>query len=285
VRSIRSLLGLAFVLSCLAAAGAVPVASASAASSRAPQYLALGDSVPVWNGIESYPYRILARYQRQLHHLSLDDIAVSGETTTSMLEGGQYQAALRFLRAHRRHVALITIDIGGNDVVGCVGPAGIDEQCATQARATIKRNLGKMLAGLRAAAPRVPLFGMTYYNPFLGDWLAGGAARALTLATTPGLLALNRELTQIYGGAKRTADVQTAFRATDFKTIVPSPWGDVPIGVKRACTWLDIGCHPGALEDFGDDPNLAGAAVIASAFERKIGVLSTPGRARRTASR
>jgi lysophospholipase L1-like esterase len=254
---------------------AVAVTAASPNARAKPlYYLALGDSVPVWNGAKSYPYRILAHYQPRLRGLMLDDIAVSGATTESMLTGGQYDTALQFLRAHRGHVALITIDIGGNDLVGCIGVTGIDPACATQARATIKRNLRKMLGGLRASAPHVPLFGMTYYNPFLGNWLAGGAGRSLTRATTPGLLALNHELTSLYGGAKTTADVQGAFAATDFKKIVPSPWGAIPIAVKRACSWLDITCRAGAPEGFGDDPNPIGAAVIASAFERRIGVLS-----------
>jgi lysophospholipase L1-like esterase len=235
-------------------------------------YLALGDSVPVWNGTQSYPYRILAHFSRNFASLTLDDIAVSGATTSSMLSGGQYQSALQFLNLHRGHVALITIDIGGNDVVGCVGLNGIDESCASGARAQIKRNLSTMLAGLRRAAPHVPLFGMTYYNPFLGNWLAGGVVRAQTLATTPGLVALNRELTTLYG-ARKTADVQGAFKATDLKTMVPSQWGSVPIGVKRACSWLDIVCQQGSPEQFGDDPNVTGARVIASAFERRIGVL------------
>lgn len=267
------------VLSLLAiGAAAVNVSAAAGAASRpAPAtrsyYLALGDSVPVWNGTQSYPYRILAHYQRTLRGLRLDDIAISGATTESMRTGGQYHAALRFLRRHRGHVALITIDIGGNDVVGCVGPTGIDQSCATEALATVKRNLGTMLAGLRAAAPHVPLVGMTYYNPFLGNWLAGEPARSLTLRTTPGLLALNHELTRLYGGPNNTADVQRAFGATNFKAIVASRWGTIPIAVKRACSWLDIVCNTGALEGFGDDPNLTGAAKIALAFERTIGVL------------
>jgi lysophospholipase L1-like esterase len=267
------------VLSLLAiGAPAVNVSTAAGATSRTATatrsyYLALGDSVPVWNGTQSYPYRILAHYQRRLRGLRLDDIAISGATTGSMRTGGQYHAALQFLRRHRGHVTLITIDIGGNDVVACVGPTGIDQSCATQARATIKRNLDTMLTGLRASAPHVPLVGMTYYNPFLGNWLAGEPARSLALATTPGLLALNHELTRLYGGPKKTADVQGAFRATDFKTMVPSQWGTIPIAVKRACSWLDIVCNTGALEGFGDDPNLTGAAKIAMTFERTIGVL------------
>lgn len=254
------------------ASGVVTVAAGKAVATPW-YYLALGDSVPVWDGTQSYPYRILAHYKRRLGGLTLDDIAVSGATTASMLNGGEYQTALRFLRAHRGHVALITIDIGGNDLVGCISGTGIDEMCTTRAREAIKSNLSTMLAGLRTAAPHVALFGMTYYNPFLGNWLAGGAARSLTLGTTPVLLALNHELTSLYGAAKKTADVQGAFKATDFTTMVPSQWGTVPVAVKRACSWLDIVCQKGALEGFGDDPNIAGAAVIASAFEHKIGVL------------
>jgi hypothetical protein len=269
---LRITLGLA-VVSLLAAGAIAASAAAHKANPTRSYYLALGDSVPVWNGTQSYPYRILAHYQRRLRGLALDDIAVSGATTGSMLRGGQYHTALQFLRAHRGHVAMITIDIGGNDLVGCVTASGIDQRCGTQARATIRRNLGKMLAGLRAAAPHVPLIGMTYYNPFVGDWLAGGVARSLVLATTPGLLALNHELTRLYGGAKKTADVQSAFRATDFTTIVSSRWGTIPIAVKRACSWLDIVCNNGALEGFGDDPNVTGAARIARAFERTIGML------------
>jgi lysophospholipase L1-like esterase len=261
----------------LLAVGAVAVNAAAANAKTHPKpqyYLALGDSVAdVPPGNQSYPYRILAHYQRKLGSLTLTNLAVPGATTGSMRAGGQYQAALQFLRAHRGHVALITIDIGGNDFVGCVGFSGVDQACETQALTTIRQNLGPMIAGLRSAAPHVELIGMTYYNPFLGNWLAGGAARSLTLGTVPGLVTLNQELTGLYGGPNKTADVQGAFKETDFNTIVSSPWGSVPIAVERACSWLDIVCNTGALEGFGEHPNPTGAAVIASAFERRIGTL------------
>jgi hypothetical protein len=219
----------------------------------------------------SYPYLILARYHRKLPGLSLEDLAVPGATTTSVL-GGQYPSALRFLGRHKRHVALITIDIGGNDILGCGIPSGVtpNSPCASHARATIKHNLTKMLRGLHAAAPGVPVIGMSYYDPFLGDWLAGGAFRSFALSTLPGLIALNQELISLYGGTKNTADVQGTFRSTDFKTIVSSPWGRIPIAVNRACSWLDIQCHAGAPEGFGEHPNNAGAAAIASAFKQTI---------------
>jgi hypothetical protein len=244
---------------------------------RASYYLALGDSVAVATGRSSYPYLILARYRRTQPGLRLDDIAVAGATTTSMLSG-QYAAARRFLKAHRGRVSLVTIDIGGDDVAGCFGPAGVDQACYSQAQATIKHNLGTMLAGVRSAAPGVRIIGMTYYNPFLGYWLAGGAFRSFALSTVSPGAALNNELTALYGAAKKTADVRGAFHATDLTTFVASRWGEVPIAVARACSWLAIQCHPGAAEGFGLDPNAAGEAHIASAFERTIGVLCGPRR-------
>ena len=244
---------------------------------RASYYLALGDSVAVAAGRSSYPYLLLARYRRTQPGLRVDDIAVAGATTTAVL-AGQYAAARRFLKTHRSRVSLVTIDIGGDDVAGCFGPAGVDQACYSQAQATIKRNLAKMLAGLRGVAPKVRIIGMTYYNPFLGYWLAGGAFRSFALSTVSPGAALNKELTALYGGAKKTADVQGAFHATDLTTLVASRWGDVPIAVARACSWLAIQCHPGAPEGFGLDPNATGEAHIASAFERTIGVLCSPGR-------
>ena len=225
----------------------------------------------MWNGTRSYPYLIAAHLSHRIHGLTVEDLAISGESTSTMLQGEQYTAALGLLKRHRGRVALITIDIGGNDIVPCVlqgliGPTG---PCSVQVRATIRRNLSAMLRGLRAAARGVPIYGMTYYDPFLGDWLGRGAPRAQALATLPGLRLLNRELVALYG-SRRTADVQGTFRSLNFSSRVASPWGLVPPAVARACTWLDISCHVGAAEGFGDDPNFAGAAAIAGAFERLI---------------
>jgi hypothetical protein len=225
----------------------------------------------MWNDTHSYPYVIASHVRRRIHHLTVEDLAVSGETSSTMLARGQYASARRFLRAHQRRVALITIDIGGNDIAPCVlrGLVGPSNPCGVHARAEIRRNLSKMLRGLRTVAHGAPIYGMTYYDPFLGDWLAGGTPRARALATLPGLRLLNRELVSLYG-ARRTADVQDTFRSFNFGSRVASPWGRVPPAVARVCAWLDIGCHAGAAEEFGDDPNLAGAAAIGAAFDRVI---------------
>jgi lysophospholipase L1-like esterase len=243
---------------------------AAPASADRPRYLALGDSVPVWNGKRSYPNLIQRHLRHRLPRLALRNLAASGATTDSMLKGSQYLEARRYLRAHRGHVALITIDIGGNDIVGCAGMGGPDSPCSKRALAQINRNLTTMLRGLRRSAPRVPVIGMTYYDPYLGYWLAGGDYRDLALSTVPGLVELNKLLTKVYGGRAKTADVEGAFRSTDLNTMVASRWGTVPVAVARACSWLDITCVPGQPEGFGDDPNAKGAKVIARAFERKI---------------
>ena len=195
-----------------------PGRAASTRPGRVSYYLALGDSVPMWNGTRSYPYLIRAHYQRKLPGLRLDDIAVSGETTTSMRDF-QYPKALRFLRTHKRRVALITIDIGGNDIVGCSVPAGLDPTgpCVMKARATIKRNLSVMLAGLHKAAPGVPVIGMNYYDPFLAQYLTGTSGQNVAFASVSLAKQVNGDLASAY----RAKHFKVADAATAFDTYVP----------------------------------------------------------------
>lgn len=239
-------------------------------------YLALGDSVPVWDGTHSYAHLLENHYAARDPGLVLEDMAVSEATSSSMRNGGQYQAALRFLHRHAGHIALITIDIGGNDVVHCAGPTGIDPDCVSSGLATAEKNITAMLAGLRSAAPSVPLFGMNYYDPFLGDWLAGGQARTLALDSLSVVASLNGEMDNLYGGRSTTADVAGVFQTANDTTMVGSPWGRVPVDVDRACSWLDITCQAGSTEGFGDDPNIDGQKRIAAVFERTIGRLRSP---------
>ena len=97
-----------------------------------------------------------------------------GETTASMItpdlpfegrnahnpcqypHGSQLAEAVSFLHAHQKFVALVTIDIGPNDLFRGGGvPA-------------ITTNLPVILAALReAAGPGVPIIGMNFYDPFL----------------------------------------------------------------------------------------------------------------------
>jgi hypothetical protein len=239
----------------------------------------------MWNGTHSYPYLIVNHYQTTVPHLTLVDMACSGETTSSMLShslcapgGSQYRNALSFLNAHAGKIALVTIDIGGNDIVNCIYVAN-PATCFANGLKTMQKNLTTIVNGLRTAThSKVPIFGMNYYDPLLGDWLAGpGPTRSLAISSIAGVATLNKDMTTVYVKAKMpVADVATAYQSSDMTHFVSSKWGRIPVAVDRACAWLDITCRKGAAEGFGDDPNNAGAVVIAHAFEKKIGTLHAP---------
>jgi len=256
------------------------------ASARGPIYLALGDSAPVWNGNDSYPNHIASYYSPSIPDLELVNLAQSGATTSSMLKGpnggasSQQQQAGAFVHAHQGSIALITIDIGGNDILGCITSAtSASTTCIQKAEATMVTNLDSILTGLRqAVGPSVRIVGMTYYDPFLGDWLAGGADRTAAVGSVSLLTQLNSLLSGAYEAAgAQVADVQNAFQSTDLSTTVASAWGQIPIAVEEACTLLDITCRAGQTEGFGDDPNPGGGEVIARAFESTIRLLKPPG--------
>jgi len=142
----------------------------------------------------------------------------------------------------------------------------------------MQTNLATILAGLRQAAGAGTRFvGMNIYNPVLGDWLAPGAGRALALAAVTGVNLLSADMEKRFAAAGiPVANVENAFESTDLERFVSSPWGRVPVAVDVACRLLDITCRRGAVEGFGDDPNTAGAVVIAGAFEKVIGTLGPP---------
>jgi hypothetical protein len=238
----------------------------------------------MWDGTKSYPYLITNRYvHSSVPGLRLVDMSCSAETTESMVSGStcapggsQYDNALAFLHSYKGRIALITIGIGGNDVVGCTSRPDA-ESCFVGGLKSMESNLSAILAGLRGAAGNgVPIVGMNVFDPLLGDWLASGQGRSIATAAAAGLRLLSQTMGRAYAGASMPmADVLGAFRSSDLTDLVNSRWGRVPIAVVRACTLLDIVCHRGSFIGFGDDPNDAGAMVIAHAFERVIGHLDS----------
>ncbi len=246
-------------------------------------YLALGDSLATGFAAgpgQGYVDLLEAHYQAENPNLVEVDFGCSSETTQTMLDGGicsfgglsQEDAAVAFLNAHPGQVALVTIDIGGNDIVFCSDPT-----CFANALTTMDANVATILSRLRAAAgPDVPFYGMTYFDPLLGNWLDGTSGQALADATVPLLDELNAHLVTDYSAVGApSADVAGAFASDDF-TLVDTPWGTIPRNVYNACRWLDITCTPGQPEGFGDDANAAGYQVIAAAFEAVIAPLPPP---------
>src|SRR5262245_5224228 len=131
------------------------------------------------------------------------------ETTVTMLKGdgtcsyspfrSQLAAAADFLRRNRGSVALVTIDIGANDIEPCGSLEGIDAECVKKAFFSVSANLPPILAALRlAAGPNVPIIGMNYYNPFLPVWLTGPEGQEIAQDSAEKLAAFNGLLGAIY---------------------------------------------------------------------------------------
>jgi lysophospholipase L1-like esterase len=242
-------------------------------------YVAVGDSLgagPERGGdVNDYPEQLLVSLQQDDANLRLVRFGCGGESTTSMISAGlrwegrgeryfcsyphgsQLADAVRFLEAHRQFVSLVTIGIGGNDVLPCM--LELDQTCLAEGVAAIEQNLPLILSALRAAAGAdVPIVGMNYYNPFLALWFTSPAFAAA--ANQVFVQQLSPALAAAYADAGEPfANVETAFSTTDWTLE-----GGVPLNVVRICEWTQMCTGP-----FGPQsvhPNAAGHTVIANEF-------------------
>jgi lysophospholipase L1-like esterase len=265
--------------------GAVAVApTAGAATPRTtPTYyqLSLGDSLAAGTGASvpanDYVNLVAAHEAAAFPGLTVENLACGGATTTTMLGGGgactysdgtQLAQAEAFLTANPGQVPFITIDIGANNVDGCLTGSSIDVSCISSGLSAVQTELPQIIAGLEKAAPGVPIFGMDYYNPFLAEWVLGGAAgpglavQSATLSTL-----FNGSLTQIYGaGGAIPVDVQGVFVTQDFALTGSYNGATVPQNVSRTCAWTHM-CDNSGLTIHAND---VGHAMIAGAFDRAI---------------
>jgi lysophospholipase L1-like esterase len=252
-----------------------------------PYYLALGDSLsrgiqPLPDGTlvptnRGYVDDLYAIYRLKHPFLQLKKLGCSGETTTTMITGGvcdytagnQLAQAIAFIQTHR--VVLITISIGGDDVLHCISTTGdYESSCVQNGVAAVGNNLPQIVSALRiAAGPTVPIVGANYYDPFLAAWvlLPPPAGTTLALDSLQFTLLLNTLLENIYTGfGVPVADVARAYRITDFSNV---PGFNLPLNVLLELAWTWIGAPPPRGPDI--HPNATGYAVIAGAFVRKIG--------------
>ena len=134
VRRVACALGLA-----LATVAASPAVASADTSPPPTYYLPLGDSLaagyqPGGQGDtnQGYANQLFTTLTSGSNNpgLQLQKLGCSGETTTTMLNGGictypgtgansQVEAAVQFLAAHPGRVKYVTIDIGANDVQKC----------------------------------------------------------------------------------------------------------------------------------------------------------------------
>jgi lysophospholipase L1-like esterase len=220
-------------------------------------------------------------------HLQLMKLGCPGETSSSMIlgagatppspctyaEGSQLAAAAAFILTHR--VAFITMDIGANDVDGCITTAD-PQACVVAALPVIAHNVGQVVGTLQAyiagSGQKTRIFGMNYYDPFLAAWLCppsgppgcplGQAQAQQTEVLTE---ALNVTLLGAYSffGVK-AANVQLAYQTSNFDIVQPI---GLPVNVLEICinTWM---CSEGNIH-----ANDTGYQIIADAFLKLSAVL------------
>lgn len=166
---------------------ASPVASPATAPGTASDppapgdvYLALGDSVAAGIGAgtpgeDGYPALLHGYLGRQAGHpVALVNLAVPGESSDSLVSGGQLDRALRAIADAQgvgRRVSPVTLTIGGNDILR----AGSDPAAREGVIAGVATNVARTLEALRGALLPAPdgrqsdLVVTTYYDLTGGD--------------------------------------------------------------------------------------------------------------------
>jgi lysophospholipase L1-like esterase len=167
------------------------VDATSAAGS--PVYVALGDSLAANVGVANARDGYVSRFHNQLElrdgaDYGLRNFGVSGETTGTLIRGGQLDAAVAFMEDNA--VAYVTVDIGANNLLGHLGSDACSESlddpdCQSRLEATFDSygpDMEVILGEIREAAPDATILFLTAYNPFslgLGTALEGATDAAL----------------------------------------------------------------------------------------------------------
>jgi len=211
--------------------------------------------------------------------LQLSEIGCAGETTLTMLIGGDtcYQSpntqlldAVSFLAAHQDESGLVTVDLGFNDIRPCMHNVGVDQSCLRQKLELVREQLPIVLSTLKAAAgPDVIFVGVGHYDPYLADALDGTPGAIFAEESHVAIERLERILSKVYGAADvAMADVGKAFNTDDADPVTLAGVGTVPDNVAEVCllTWM---CPP---TPYGPNmhPNDAGYEAIADAIAAQL---------------
>ena len=262
-----------------------------AAAKRAPTYyVSLGDSYSVGYQPTKGATPGYATYVARHTGLTLANFGCAGATTTSLLNtvgcpavlpntaGGmtyptttQMAAATAFITAHAGHIGLITVTIGGNDVVPCAR-ASNPITCVGTAVTAIKNNVTSIASQLRSAAgPKVAIIGSTYPDVILGTYVyptnpASTAAIGLANISVVAFKSLvNPALAQSYAASFGAfVDVTKATGAyTSLKrTVHTKAYGTIPVPVASVCT-LTWFCQKGDIHPMNQGYTLIGKLIVA----------------------
>jgi lysophospholipase L1-like esterase len=281
---------LALACAATVALPAQPSHAATAASSARSYYVSLGDSYSVGYQPNVGATPGYAAYVAARTHLTLANFGCGGATTDSILtrvgcpivlpgtaglqtypDTTQIAAAGAFIKAHRGHIGLITVSIGGNDMIACVGKTD-NYGCVTSAAKTITSNVTKLAFLLRAVAGKnVPIIGLTYPEIFLGAWVwpthppTANTIGLIKLSVTEFKLLVNPALLASYATASASfVDVTAASGGYGSltNTVKTKSYGKIPVPVATVCslTWT---CNRGDVHATTKGYNLIGQLTVA----------------------
>ncbi len=273
-------LGLLLLLALASAAAAAHPTKATPTAKANPKprpvkqyYVSLGDSYAVGTTqpehptTDGYPNMLVKLARKRGYDFTLVNFGCGGATTTSMLNPtpaqkavgcspsalmpgaanypgqSQMQAALAFIRAHKGHVGLVTISIGGNDVDGCISDPTTASLCVAENMPRATANLTTMVKQLRAAGGKqMRIVGSTYPDVILGAWVRpdifGMLADSLAVESlTSFAKVINPGLQKAYdtvGASFVNVTAATGAFGPFVTTTIPA-YGTVPIPVAKAC--------------------------------------------------
>jgi lysophospholipase L1-like esterase len=180
----------------------------------------------------------------------------------------QAAAAVKFLRAHKGQVKLITVSIGGNDVTRCAKEAD-PVACVGPAMENVKANGKVLLKRLRkAAGKKTRIVGITYPDVILGAWVGENPNQDLAKLSVAAFQSLlNPALKDMYGSVGgKFVDVTKATGAYTplDQTTTLEPYGVIPVAVAEVCK-LTAYC---TLRDI--HPNREGYGIIADLVAKTL---------------
>jgi lysophospholipase L1-like esterase len=289
-RRTLALIALLPVAALLAVVAPTTTVQAGAAAHAPTYYVSLGDSYSV--GYQP-PFGATPGYTVYVSRhtgLTLVNFGCGGATTTSILDhvgcpdvlphtaGGvtyptttQIAAAQAFLTAHRGHIGLITVSVGGDDVTVCATQAN-PISCVGTVVNSIKANVTTLASDLRAAAgPKVPIIGSTYPDVILGRYVwpnnppnASNVSLA-KISVTAFKVLINPALSKAYassGGSLVDVTAATGAYTSLTRTVKTKAYGTIPVPVANVCalTWY---CAVGSIHPRTPGYTLIGQLIVA----------------------
>jgi lysophospholipase L1-like esterase len=246
-----------------------------------PVYISLGDSLaagmqPDAKGVDhptdqGYASVVGGRLAKVYPGLQTRRLSCGGARTGSLISGGsscqRHSEPSQLVQAEqimaKANVPVVTVDIGDNDVEGCIdfNPPAVDTACINRGRSDIARNLPLIARRLEAAAgPRTAVVGILDYDQFLALYREGPAGRRVARRSVRIIGSMNALMASIYRReGVLVADATPAFATTDLHT----RRNGLPLAVERICSWT-WACSPPPI-GHDDHAKAQGYRVIAQA--------------------